>query len=333
MTLLRPSPVRLPHLAFRAVGAVWLALAAGWLLPTPASAQDAETKAPEPVDVNILTKDGVRLRATYYGGTKGKETVPVVLLHEFKGNRHDMAGLAASLQKSHGHAALTVDLRGHGDSTEQADNPKKLEATSPTFTPHFQWMIKYDMEAVKTFLLEKNNAGEVNIDRLCLVGAEMGASVAMIWTTIDWSWPQLAPTKQGQDVKAVVMISPEPAFRTLRITDNAPLPQAVPDVLLERSGMQTIQQAQLVVRNRVSIYVAVGARDSAAVSEAQRVFSTFERFRRKPTKPEELDAIFDKTLDTKLQGAKLLQGLGLDANIARFIQMRCVDPSYPWQTR
>lgn len=337
MFLLRARTLSFPGRARATVLWGLCLAAAAVLLPASSRAQEGEKKIPEPADVNFTTKDGVRLRATYWGGTKGKESVPVILLHEFKGNRRDLAGLATSLQKKHGHAVIAVDLRGHGDSTEVANTEKKLDCNAPSFAPQFPLMIKYDMEAVKTFLFDKNDAGDLNVDKLCVVGAEMGASVGMIWTSIDWSWPPLAPTKQGQDVKLVVMISPEPAFRTLRITDNVAPRDAIPDVLLERAGVQVVQAAAYKVRNDMSIYVAVGARDSAAMADATRVFSTFERAperaRRKPTKPEELDAIFDKTLDTKLQGTKLLQGLGLDENIAKFIQMRVADKPLPWQVR
>ena len=40
-------------------------------------------------------------------------------------------------------------------------------------------MVREDMRAVKDFLWERNNAGQLNIDKLCIVGADMGASVAL----------------------------------------------------------------------------------------------------------------------------------------------------------
>ena len=315
------------------VAALLLAVGLTAGLPRTLHAQDGEKKVPAPVDVNLQTADGVRLRATYFASTRGKESVPVVLLHEFKGSRHDMAALATSLQKNHGFAVVTVDLRGHGDSTEVVDMDKKLDCNSPTFTPQFPRMVKYDLEAVKTFLFEKNDAGELNVDKLCVVGAEMGASVGFLWSIVDWSWPQLTTNKQGQDVKGIVMISPEPAFKTLRMT--AITPDCIPDVLLQKASPQSIQQADNDVRSKVSIYVVVGARDSSAVGAANRVYTTFTKFRKPPAKKEDRDLFFDNSPDTKLQGSKLLQekSLGVEDNIVAFIQARCADQVLPWSQR
>src|SRR6185295_11738777 len=69
-------------------------------------------------------------------------------------------------------------------------------------------MASYDMDAVRGFLVQKNDEGELNLNKLCLVGSGMGASVAANWALTDWSYPPLAVGKQGQDVKAIAMISP-----------------------------------------------------------------------------------------------------------------------------
>ena len=66
-------------------------------------------------------------------------------------------------------------------------------------------MAALDMEAVRKFLVDKNDAGELNLNKLCLVGSGMGASVAANWAVQDWSAPPLAVGKQGQDVKALVL--------------------------------------------------------------------------------------------------------------------------------
>ena len=65
------------------------------------------------------------------------------------------------------------------------------------------------MEAVRGFLVGKNDAGELNLNKLCLVGVGMGATVAVNWAAQDWDAPPLLVGKQGQDVKALVLVSPQ----------------------------------------------------------------------------------------------------------------------------
>ena len=74
-------------------------------------------------------------------------------------------------------------------------------------------MAAFDMEAVRRFLVDKNDAGELNLNKLSLVGSGMGATVAANWAVQDWSAPPLAVGKQGQDVKALVLVSPQWKYR------------------------------------------------------------------------------------------------------------------------
>src|SRR3954452_18126210 len=82
---------------------------------------------------SLTTKDGVLLKISYFpanarkGSPQAKQTTPVVFLHDHKGSRAVFATLVQKLQssaKGEGKrpifAALTVDLRGHGESTKVA---------------------------------------------------------------------------------------------------------------------------------------------------------------------------------------------------------------------
>ena len=85
------------------------------------------------------------------------------------------------------------------------------------------------MKAVKDFLWERNNAGELNIDKLCVVGAEMGASVALNFALADAldqdSNRVLRPDyKLGRFVKALVLISPERRSTACRSGPPPPTP-------------------------------------------------------------------------------------------------------------
>ena len=76
---------------------------------------------------------------------------------------------------------IAPDLRGHGESTEIDRGGSDREARRPR---RLKTADVADMVEVRpgggeiVSACEKNNAGELNIDKLCVVGAEMGAIVA-----------------------------------------------------------------------------------------------------------------------------------------------------------
>ncbi|MBN2295878.1 MAG: alpha/beta fold hydrolase [Pirellulales bacterium] len=284
---------------------------------TPARPAKKATKSddePQPPENIVLeTKDGVRLNATFFPGTKGNQSVPVILLHMWKGSRGDYNILAPYLQRL-GHAVLVPDLRGHGESIHARGASQPLEADKLP-SQQFLRMVDCDMETLKKFLMEKNNEGELNIDKLCIVGSEMGAVVALDWARMDWSWPPLNTGKQGQDVKALVLISPQWAFHGL----SAKRAMALRPMLHELSTM-----------------ILVGGENSRAVQQAKRFEAIFRRY--SPGASAEKDP--DRTLwyiplKTSLQGTKMLGSstLRVEPGIAKFIKWRLVDQSFPWKNR
>jgi pimeloyl-ACP methyl ester carboxylesterase len=297
-------------------------LAALVLLPASAWAQAAQAppgsstkKLPSPKEEQLATRDNVELSATFFPSTKGKEAVPVILIPAYKGSQADYKDLAEYLQ-GQGHAVLAVDLRGQGGSTKiKGGGTLDLEKMS---SEQYYRMINTDMERFKAFLMEKHNAGELNIDMLCVVGAEMGAIVAMEWARMDWSWPVLATGKQGQDVKALVLISPVSSIKFFKLAQ--------------------VLSFQPVMRG-LSVLILVGKQDSKAVREATRLHSAFKKFH--PDVPDEEKAerqdLFFGRLDTSLQGSKLLnaKGLRLEKMIDQFITYRLVNKAkdYPWKER
>jgi pimeloyl-ACP methyl ester carboxylesterase len=270
-------------------------------------------KLPPEEQVDLVTADGVTLKATFYPGANGKESAPVVLLHMYKGSRKDYARLAPYLQKQ-GCAVLVPDLRGHGDSTQVQGESRPLLAKSMPSTA-FVPMVGADMEACKKFLMTKNNAGELNIEKLCLVGAEMGSVVAMDYARLDWSWPQLVNVKQGQDVKVVVLISPPWSFRALQM--RPALDQ--PDIL-----------------SKLSTMIVVGDQDPRALREAKGLYSTLKRLH--PTADAKILAdrtLLFKPFPTSLQGAKMFDARELRVSewVAWFIKVRLAGQTLPWKKR
>jgi pimeloyl-ACP methyl ester carboxylesterase len=287
------------------------ALLAALLFPVDARAADADgsDEIPAPEDIQLQTKDGLRLHAIFYGGTQKKNSVPIIVLHAYNGDCHDFDDLALMLQKQ-GHSVIAPDLRGHGESLEidRGGSTEKIE-TSSLRAADLADMVKYDLEAVKTFLTAKNNAGELNIDKLCVVGAEMGAIIAADWAQLDWSWPVLSTGKQGQDVKALVLISPESNFKGMKLIDAINAPD---------------------IRSQLAVLLIAGRKNGRYSEEVNKLYKHFTRYHVEKSSPK-----IDKLLpETKLQGAKLLgeKSLGVESAISKFVAALVKRP-YPWAER
>jgi pimeloyl-ACP methyl ester carboxylesterase len=299
-------------MAAKTVFPAWPAVVlAGLVAIGPASAQEKKAKLPAPEDVTLKTSDGVTIAATYYASRKdgkdaGKDVAPLILLHAHKGSRGDLDRLALKLRAA-GHAVIAPDLRGHGDSTPLAGDVSQADVEA---------MVRQDLEAVKGFLVEKNNAAELNIERLGVVGLEMGAVVAINWAALDWSWPVLATGKQGQDVKGIVLVSPEWSFKGARINEAAAHPQ---------------------VRSEVSALIIVGRRSSALLPGARRLHSALARYREAPRtgNANEKQTLWLQTPQTSLQGTALVneKSLGVDQMILDFAELRLADPPQAWSVR
>ncbi len=281
------------------------------------AAQDEE-EIPPPQDLWLETpRDAVELAVTYYPPIEpGKDVVPVVLLHPYKGSRRDYVELAGALQRA-GHAVVLPDLRGHGRSTTSARLPRPLDADRLR-PDDFRQMVLDDMEAVNRFLWERNNEGVLNVNRLCLVGAEMGASIALLYAARDWSIADYGALQLGRFVKGLVLISPEWSFKGL------PLQHAM---------------RHPAIRNEISMLIAVGGRRPAAVRDAGRIHGMIRPHRPEPSREraaEERD-LFYAELDTALQGTDILgQGLKLEQFVAQFINLRLVRArgrEFEWRER
>lgn len=183
------------------------------VLTSSASAQG--TSASERNEV-LTTKDNWPLYITYYRpkGEDDKETPVVILLHGKGGNRLVWAqGFAKSLQ-DRGFAVVAVDLRKHGESIPAGATG---DGGGADLTPvdHTR-MVTFDLEAVKRFLLEEHQAERLNMRKTAIIGADLSAAVAMNFAVLDWQKrpyddaPTVAAsTPRGQDIRALVLLSPE----------------------------------------------------------------------------------------------------------------------------
>jgi pimeloyl-ACP methyl ester carboxylesterase len=293
---------------------------------TDTSKGDAKDEPP-PAPENFFqrTKDGWNIFCTFYGPKKGvrrgKDVVPIIMLHGWGGQGSEYAELATVLQ-SWGFASIVPDLRGHGRSVSvvrrkpNGEEEDKVVKTDDLTVQDLDGMVN-DVEALKKVLVDKNNKAELNIEMLTVVAAEVGTIVALNWAALDWSWPVMPAFKQGQDVKALVLLTPQQTFK--------------------RMNANTALQHQAISR-RLSVMIAVGDQQARDFSEAKRIHSRLERLR-PPVEPEERlqkQDLFMIPAPTPLQGTKLLdRALPVGGAVMKFLDLRLLRKleDYPWTER
>ncbi|HUS38489.1 MAG: hypothetical protein WBF93_14495 [Pirellulales bacterium] len=303
-----PREARLRCLAARTVA---LAVLAACTMVSIGHAAD-----PEIEEIELTTGDGKTLMATYYQADVEalldpdekeekaedpdirQDVVPVMIFPDWKERAADYEDLALYLQ-SLGHAVIIPNFRAHEAKALTKDD--------------IIGMIKFDAEAVKNFLIEKNDEKELNVDKICLIGVQLGGLVALNWAVKDWSWPQLLRGKQGQDVKALILVSP----------------------LTTRSGVKA-DAAFLhpAVRAKLSYLLLVGNEDKRAFSHTNKIYGRLKRFN--TTEPPD-KKLFLFPHETSLQGLDLLEQDDLKSKNRRYIELfiksRIVDQKHRWQKR
>jgi pimeloyl-ACP methyl ester carboxylesterase len=297
-----------------------------------AAAQGRSGPPPEPVD--LLTKDGVQLKATYFpgvarrGSTQAKQTTPVVLLHDHKSTHATFNPLIAALQppvqgeEGPFFAVITVDLRAHGGSTKRvAPNGTVADLDAARLAKEdFMAMAHLDMEAIRSFLVDKNDAGDLNLNKLSLVGSGMGANVAANWALQDWTAPPLAVGKQGQDVKAIVLISPRWTFNGLSMQDPMKFTP---------------------LKKNVAWLILGGLQDAKIKPDFDRIEKQLERHHPVSEKnaakpgPPVREGLTVKLLPTNLQGDQLIKrsGAEIDAQVVTFLVENVARFQLPWTNR
>lgn len=172
--------------------------------------KDKEGPPPKPRPVKLQTKDGIELSAFYFGSNKGKEAIPVLMVHDWKGQKAPYGPLCMALRNA-GCAVLALDYRGHGGSREYVDRSGKIKNfdLKTMNKAHVAAIVNYDLEAAKLFLKKENNEGKLNLNALVVIGSRDGCVLAVGWAQRDWTFATVGSRKRGQDVKALVLISPK----------------------------------------------------------------------------------------------------------------------------
>jgi hypothetical protein len=178
----------------------------------------------------------------------------------------------------------------------------------------------WDVEAVKKFLLKENNAGKLNIEMLCIVGAELGAIIAVNYAAMDWARPQLAFQKQGRDVKALALLSPQQDFK------GATLSKALLSPF---------------VRQALSVMLVAGQDDRKSLGEAKAIHKRLERYHKEPAPKdvaEKKSLFLVKKPKTSLKGTDLVHpraNLDVYVDVGTFIRLRLVNKKedFAWKER
>lgn len=178
---------------------------------------------------DLETSDGVALATWYFEPPEdAKPLATVILVHDFEGSHKTVEPLATALQEA-GCAVAVPDLRGHGASTSQDGRDADLDirqlrkgdleliAAGAGGRLREQSAVRGDLETVHAFLVSRGAAGGSADAPLVVIGCGAGATLAALWTAADWAWPPLASGPQGQQVKALVLVSPAWAAKGLAL--------------------------------------------------------------------------------------------------------------------
>ena len=299
----------------------------------PASKRKKDEKPPEPEQLILDTSDGVRLRCTYFGPPSseevdGKAVVPVILLHDWEGGRKQLLRFGYYLQ-NRGYAVIVPDLRGHGESTlvVGADKPLNLERFRKTDVLAAQ----KDIERCKKYLVQRHNEGQLNIDLLCVLAVGETSVLATQWTYNDWfAFPPFNAQgiKQGQDVKSLVLISPQKKIAGMSIVPILRQP------LFTGAGIDALP-----------MLIIWAADDEEAAKQSSSIHSMLEKARPDVSEIEDAAEKFEQTTlfgepvpRTKLSGTELMD-LPSDNILWPYIEsflakkVAAKSDSMPWKTR
>lgn len=305
-------------------GVVWLAMAVAVstiVAGVPARSAWAQQRG-EGEDRVLATRDNWQIHITYFKSTLGREAPVVLALHNIGGNRlvwHD--GFAQKLNEA-GFAVVTVDLRKHGQSTTvaDADNPdsKKAQGDVTDLSRDDVVAMLEDLKAVKRFLCQEHNNGELNIRKTAVVAAESTVPLAIAFAEYDRRLPPhtdaptlAARTPRGQDVQAVVMLSPDESYKGLSSTKS----------------LQYLRTPQFAI----SFLVCVGSKDNRDRGQSNRIFRQVSGI------TQNRDRTYRETYNVQLRGTDLLsRDLRVEDHILTFLERHLKElegDQYEWKDR
>ncbi len=278
------------------------------------SQDDAKQKA-EGVPGVVTAADGWDIHYTYWESPMGKEAPVVILLHG-KGQARliwKVLPLAKELAKKQ-FAVIAVDLRKHGES--KAPENASVQAKSAKLSKFdYEGMILGDLEAVKKFIYAEHQEKRLNMRKLGVVAIDMSAAIALNWAQYDWSKkpfddaPTLAArTPRGQDVQALVLVSPVDSL----------------------SGVGTIKATRFLRATGISILLMSSKKVSSDTRTAAKMYSQLGGSQQ----DQKNKRIYNIGSDIKLTGSNLLaRQPQLQAGIQKFLEDHVMKHVAPWKDR
>lgn len=157
--------------------------------------------------VTFTSHDGVLLVGSYFTPKPriNNSTPSVILLHMLGRDRSVWNDFSQDLSHR-GYVVLSVDLRGHGDSIRK-DN---LTISYKSFVPDDFKNVTYDVKAAKEFLIREKNA---NPYKVSIIGASMGANIALNYAASDHSIKSVILLSPGLDYMGITTLAPVTQYK------------------------------------------------------------------------------------------------------------------------
>ncbi|HTM68103.1 MAG TPA: alpha/beta fold hydrolase [Candidatus Binatia bacterium] len=143
--------------------------------------------------VRFLTQDGVTIVGEHRPGPQGAPAA--LLLHMMPATKESWEPLAAALA-GRGFATLAIDLRGHGESVV-GEGGEKLDYKAFDDAAHQAKV--FDVDAAMRWLAEQGTPAS----RTALVGASIGANLAIAWAAAHPEVPAAVALSPGLDYHGV----------------------------------------------------------------------------------------------------------------------------------
>jgi hypothetical protein len=234
----------------------------------------------------------------YYRGGRGKDTIPVIAMHDWGGSLCDLIPLARGLQRR-GYAVIVPELWPDAGGNRPPGQTTDRKPTDP-IRPEQGTLLKSgcdQLKAVREFLQFEHKKLALNVNLLCILAEGRSGLLAANWADLEARKPAISRPVEtsARDSKALVLLSPRK------------LEGRADDYLVDPHSDAAI----------VPTMVIVGAQDKDSLKAAQDVYTSLKRaceqyrpFAEKAglssVPPEQVDLLLEK-VPTREQGVALLE--------------------------